>query len=56
MSADDYQLSKSELKTSLELVKPVHGAMKVHAVVGLESNNVMVRAVSCSCFNCFEES
>ena len=54
VSADDYQLSKSELKTRLEFVKPVHGTMKVHAVVGLESSNVMVRAVSCFCFNCFE--
>ena len=54
MSSNDYELIKSELKSGLELVKPVHGAVKVHAVVGLSCNNVMVRSVSRLCSRCFE--
>ena len=54
VSTDEYKLSKVSLQSGLEVIKPVQGTMKVHAAVGLGNNSVMVRDVSCFCFNCFE--
>ena len=51
---DEYKLSNVSLQSSLEVIKPVQGTMKVHAAIGLGNNSVMVRDVSCFCFKCFE--